>query len=104
MKLKSKIAKFATSLAVLIALAAALTVNRVQAFRPTAVEYHLGIVGIAQGQTARLNVLNTGGETMNLSLNFRSLDGRPVRQRIVTVEGGQGASLDLRFPDADVTG
>ena len=94
MKTRSRIVKFAT-LAVLMAIATVLITNHVQAFRPTAVEFNFGMIGITRGQTARLSMLNLGREPINLSLNFTDSAGRLIKRSFEVVEGGHAIFLDL---------
>lgn len=93
-KTKKRLLK-AASLGVLMAIAALLITNPVKAFRPTAVEFHFGMVGITRGQSARLNVLNASREPIQLSLNFSNSDGRLIRQAVETLEPGRAVFLDL---------
>ena len=63
-----------------------------------------GMVGIAEGQTARLNVLNVGvqapalGVQCSAALSFLDDQGAVLKTATVTVIPGRSASLDL---DAD---
>ena len=61
-----------------------------------------GIVGMAEGQTARLNVLNVGGQGQAAqciaSLVFLSDQGEVLKVRTLSVLPGRSVSLDL---DAD---
>ncbi len=95
MKTRSRFVKVATTLAVLMAIATVLITNNVQAFRPTAVEFNFGMIGITRGQTARLSMLNLGREPINLSLNFTDSEGRLIKRSFEMVEGGHSIFLDL---------
>jgi hypothetical protein len=66
------------------------------------------MVGLASGQTARLNVVNVGVPTPSplpcvLVLAFRDSDGRILKQRFVSVKTGKAALLDLTQGDIDGT-
>jgi hypothetical protein len=100
--------------AVLVALVALLTLGVLRGTRqvqaqdqtppPVGERLSLGMIGIARGQTARLNVTNAG-DTHGLLIDGRLvdgngdvlllIDGQPV-QRTVTLEPGQSASLQIR--------
>ena len=95
MKTRSRIVKFATTLAVLMSITALLMTNSAKASRPTAVEFNFGMIGITRGQTARLSMLNLGREPINLSLNFTDSTGRLIKRSFETVEGGHAIFLDL---------
>ncbi len=66
-----------------------------------------GVVGIANGQTARFNVLNRGiaapavGVVCSAVLTYYDGKGAMLKQSTVTVLPGQIGSLDL-FTDADL--
>ncbi len=83
--------------------------QKVQAFNPQPDPPGYGMVGITEGQTIRINVVNTNEPDSNLPpdpcrvvLNFRDAngelfrnsDGQPVR-RIVLLPAGQSTFLDL---------
>lgn len=102
MKTKSRFVKITASLAVLIAISAAVITNKAHAFRPTAVEFNFGMVGITRGQTARLNVLNTGGVPIEVSLNFTDGEGRLIKQTVERLDGRQAKFLDLTPSSVDV--
>src|SRR5215831_11570695 len=63
-----------------------------------------GMVGIAAGQTARLNVVNLGGSPASplpcvLALAFVDSDSKIVKQMFVSVAVGKAAYLDFRMSD-----
>jgi len=95
MKTRSRIAKIATTLAVLMSITALLMTNPAKAARPTAVEFNFGSIGITRGQTVRLSTVNLGVEPINLSLNFTDQEGRLIKQSSETLERGHSIFLDL---------
>ena len=100
MTTKSRLLKTVT-LGMLMAFAALLLTNPAKAFRPIFLEFNFGTVGITRGQTARLNVLNTGREPIQLSLNFTDSAGRQIKQSVEKVEPGQSTFLDLTPTSVD---
>jgi len=80
-----------------------------QATNPIAIpsiEFSSGMVGLAFGQTARLNVVNVGAATPSpipcvLVLAFQDADGRILKQMFVSVMAGKAAQLDLTLSDSD---
>jgi hypothetical protein len=70
------------------------------AVRPAQRSRTSGMIGVAQGQTARLNVLNPedSSSTVGCSgqLTFFDAQGRMLKSATVTVLPGQSASLDVR--------
>jgi hypothetical protein len=65
-----------------------------------------GMVGLAQGQTIRINVVNLGGIISSVRLNFRDADGQLLRrsdgsivQHSVNLEPGRATSLDLNYDE-----
>jgi len=66
-----------------------------------------GMVGVAEGQFARFNVLNPGvlppavGVICNALLTFIGPDGGVLKTKLVTVNPGQSDYLDL-FSDVDL--
>lgn len=66
-----------------------------------------GIIGVAEGQTARLNILNPGvaapalGVVCSAVLTFYDSDGKAIKSSTVSVTPGTAAFLDL-FSDADL--
>src|SRR5208283_4266142 len=66
-----------------------------------------GMVGVAEGQYARFNVLNPGvlppavGVVCNALLTFLGPDGGVLKTKMVSVNPGQSALLDL-FSDVDL--
>lgn len=63
-----------------------------------------GMVGLASGQTARLNVVNTGASLLSplpcvTVLAFLDSDGQILKQMFVFVASGKAAFLDLSFSD-----
>lgn len=100
MTTRSRLLK-AVTLGVLMAFAALLLTNPAKAFRPTAVEFHFGSVGITRGETARLSVLNAGREPIQMSINFTDNAGRQIKQSVEKVEPGQSAFLDLTLTSVD---
>jgi hypothetical protein len=72
---------------------------------PGPLDFTFGMVGLAPGQTARLNVVNigfTGGATIPCRLVLAFLDdsGKPLSQVFVQVDGGKAAFLDLTSSEA----
>jgi hypothetical protein len=70
-------------------------------------EFSSGMVGLASGQTARLNVVNVGAPTPSplpcvLVLAFVDSDGKILKQVIASVMTGKAALLDL--PQGDIDG
>jgi hypothetical protein len=100
MTTRSRLLK-AVTLGVLMAFAALLLTNPAKAFRPTAVEFHFGSVGITRGQSARLNVLNVSRGTLMASINFTDNAGRMIQQSVEKVEPGQSIFLDLTPTSVD---
>jgi hypothetical protein len=94
MKTHSRLFKLA-GLVALIGVAALLISNPAQAYRPTAVEFQFGSVGITRGQTARLNVINIGREALQVSLNFSDSNGRLIRQSVEILQPDHAAFLDI---------
>lgn len=94
MRKKSRLLKI-SGLGAVIAIAALMLSNPAQAFRPTAVEFHFGLVAVTLGQTARLNVLNVSSEPIQVSLKFTDAAGRPIRQMVETVLPDHAVSLDI---------
>jgi hypothetical protein len=88
--------RFIAFLFVLATAASAQTNSNVQTF---------GMSGIASGQTARLNVLNVGGQgqtaTCLASLVFLDDQVSVLKTKTVSVEPGRSVSLDL-LADADL--
>ena len=83
--------------------------QKVKAFNPQPDPPGYGMVGITEGQTIRINVVNTNEPDANFPpdpcrvvLNFRNADGelfrnsdgQPIR-RIVQLQAGQSTLLDL---------
>lgn len=74
---------------------------------PVAVTHTTGMIGIAEGQTARFNVLNPGvlppaaGVTCTATLAYFGANGSTLKVASVTVLPGQAQYLDL-FGDADL--
>jgi hypothetical protein len=99
MKTKNRLLTIATL--ALIAIAALMMSNSAQAFRPTAVEFHFGMVGITREQTARLNVVNVSREPIQLSLNFTDGAGRMIRQTVETLMPDQATFLDISLSGID---
>jgi hypothetical protein len=71
------------------------------AFNPQPDPPGFGMVGIAEGQTARLNVVNLGNadpqsppDPCRVELQFFDADGNPIAGSRVRVKPGQAASLD----------
>lgn len=95
MNTRSRIAKFGTTLAVLMSIAALLINNPAKAARPTAVEFNFGMIGITRDQTVRLSTLNLGIEPVNLSINFADQEGRLIKRSVEKLEAGHSIFLDL---------
>lgn len=61
-----------------------------------------GLLGIAEGQTLRINALNLGNRSSNpatgceVTLRFLDAKGVVLRESVVQLPAGQGAFLDLR--------
>jgi len=69
-------------------------------------EFSSGMVGLASGQTARLNVVNVGVPTPSplpcvLVLAFLGSDGNILKQMFVSVMTGKAALLDLAESEID---
>jgi len=95
-----------TILAALITVAAMWTMSWADDASPaTERELNFTSVGISEGQTARLNVSNLGGEPM--MAQFFVFDEKGVNQlplSEITVEPGHTASMDLPYEAAPTTG
>jgi hypothetical protein len=70
-------------------------------------QFSSGMVGLASGQTARLNVVNVGAAAPSplpcvLVLAFVDSDGKILTQKFVSVASNKAALLDL--PSSDVSG
>ncbi|MGI8788180.1 MAG: hypothetical protein ACR2HG_10510 [Pyrinomonadaceae bacterium] len=96
--------------------------QKVEAFNPQPDPPGFGLVGITQGQTVRINVVNPALPDPNIppdpiraTLNFRNADGELFRNangnpisRTVLLQAGKSVSLDLNGDDfgrmADTTG
>ena len=74
---------------------------------PVVVTHTTGMIGIAEGQTARFNVLNPGvlppaaGVSCSATLAYFGANGNLLKTASVTVTPGQAQYLDL-FGDADL--
>ncbi len=74
---------------------------------PPVVVHTTGMIGLAEGQTARFNVLNPGvlppalGTVCAATLAFIGADGKVLKTASVTATPGQAQFLDL-FGDADL--
>ncbi len=74
---------------------------------PPVVIYTTGMIGVAEGQTARFNVLNPGalppalGPNCTATLTFYGQNGGVLKTASVTAAPGQSQYLDL-FADADL--
>ena len=74
---------------------------------PPVVVRTTGMIGLAEGQTARFNVLNPGvlppalGMTCTATLTYYDASGKALKSASVTATPGQGQYLDL-FADADL--
>jgi hypothetical protein len=67
-------------------------------------EFSFGMLGLAAGQTARLNVVNVGIATVSplpcvLALAFLDSDSKILKQTFVSVGFGKAAFLDLKMSD-----
>jgi hypothetical protein len=68
-------------------------------------EFSFGMVGLAPGETARLNVVNVGVATGTplpcvLALAFFDSNSKILKQTFVSLKSGQSASLDLAGNEA----
>ena len=60
-----------------------------------------GMIGIAIGESARINALNIGNATTtqdsscSVTLQFLDTEGQLLKQKVVTLQAGKAASLDL---------
>lgn len=66
-----------------------------------------GMVGIVQGQTARLNVVNSqpppeGDRTCSVELSFVDGMGNVLAERAMIVDGGHAAFLDVMIDNPDI--
>jgi hypothetical protein len=74
---------------------------------PPVVVHTTGMIGLAEGQTARFNVLNPGvlppalGPTCTAALTFFDGTGKALKTSTVTATPGEAQYLDL-FADADL--
>ena len=87
--------------------------QKVEAFNPQPDPPGLGMVGIAQGQTLRINVVNTAlpnpdfpPDPCRVTLNFRNADGEIFRNgdgnpitRTILLQAGRSTSLELNADD-----
>lgn len=90
--LQSKAAVLAASLA----LGAAWAASRAWAFNPQPDPPGIsGMVGIVEGQTARLNAVNISSVPVHVTLNFFNSDGNVVKRTEGTLQPGHAAFLDL---------
>ena len=97
--------------AVAVGLLGSLQRAEAQSTTPIAIpstEFSSGMVGLASGQTARLNVVNVGVPTPSplpcvLVLAFLDSDGKILKQMFVSVMTGKAALLDLAESDIDGT-
>jgi len=101
MLLKTRLVKFVTALALVVVFAAA-TTNKAEALRPTAVEYHFGMVGLTRGEIARLNVINLGRETLSISINFVDSSGRVIGRSVERIEPDHSSFLDFTPSSVDI--
>ena len=67
-------------------------------------QFSSGMVGLASGQTARLNVVNVGAAAPSplpcvLALAFVDSDGKILKQQFVSLGTGKAALLDLALSD-----
>jgi hypothetical protein len=75
-----------------------------QGWAGTDVGNGFGMIGIVQGQTARLNVVNIGDPNQSpceVTLQFLDGEGNTLAERGIIIIGGKATSLDL---DADELG
>jgi len=68
-------------------------------------EFSFGMLGLAAGQTARLNVVNVGVATVSplpcvLATAFLDSNGKILKQTFVSLKSGQSALLDLTGNEA----
>jgi hypothetical protein len=82
-----------------IVIAGSVLARTARAFNPQP-DPPFGMVGIAEGQTARLNLVNLGAPAAipppcRARLRFLDADGNVVASRSVVVEAGQAAFLDF---------
>ena len=102
MILRNRFVKSVITLAVAVVIAIAATTNKTQAFRPTAVEYHFGMVGLTRSETARLNVINLGRETLSISINFVDSSGRVLGRSVERLEPDHATFLDFTPSSVDI--
>ena len=63
------------------------------------------MIGIAAGQSARVNALNLGSpapastSSCSVTLQFFDAEGQLLKQKVVTLKTGKAASLDLRMDE-----
>jgi hypothetical protein len=57
------------------------------------------MIGLSRGQTARLNIVNVGGNNLSCEGNLKILDGdgSVLIERRFVLDGGLAASVDLPF-------
>lgn len=102
LKLVARISVFTMSVFILTSIGAL-----AQSTIPPVVVHTTGMAGLAEGQTARFNVLNPGvlppalGVICNATLTFFSAEGKVLKNAAVTVNPGQAQFIDL-FGDADL--
>src|SRR5580693_92441 len=78
-----------------------------QSTLPPVIVHTTGMIGLAEGQTARFNVLNPGvlppalGMTCTVALTFFDGAGKVLKTSTVTATPGEAQYLDL-FGDADL--
>jgi hypothetical protein len=100
----ARIARFpriATGIGLAVVLAAGVLARPVTAWNPQP-DPPFAMVGIAQGQTARLNLVNTASSTAGVPpgpcrarLRFLDADGNVVARQAVEVRAGQSTFLDF---------
>src|SRR5262245_39873457 len=80
-----------------LALSAFVLVNQlsVSAAPAAAARIRSGSIGLAQGQTVRLSVANTGGKDLDVTMTFLDDQGSPLFECNEIVEGGEIYWMDL---------
>jgi hypothetical protein len=102
--------RFALGVAAAVILAGTALARTATAFNPQP-DPPFGMVGIAQGQTARLNLVNAGSPTAALvpppcraRLRFLDADGNVLARVGAEVEAGHSTFLDYALPTVPVNG
>jgi hypothetical protein len=78
-----------------------LTSTAVSAQSPSQPGLGFGMIGIAIGESARVNALNLGNalspqdSSCSVMLQFLDTEGQLLKQKVITLQAGKAASLDL---------